>query len=51
MIVVEIDENFTIGIDNYKKVKGLRLGYLAIHLVFSNIEEFANSLRNKNEPN
>jgi hypothetical protein len=33
-IVLEIDKHFTLGIDIYKNIIGVRLGFIALHIVF-----------------
>ena len=37
-LVIEIDKNWTLGIDNFKYVKGLRLGFIAIHIIFGQVD-------------
>lgn len=39
-IVIEIDRNWTIGIDWGKKCKGIRLGFIAIHAVNCRFDKF-----------
>lgn len=39
-IIIEIDKRFTFGIDWYKYCKGVRLGYVAVHLVFTTLDKF-----------
>ena len=34
-ILIEIDKDWTVGIDWYKRTKGVRLGFIAIH--FANV--------------
>lgn len=34
-ILIEIDSDFTVGLEWYKGIKGVRLGFIAIHLVFA----------------
>lgn len=36
-IVIEIDKQWTVGVDNFKYVKGLRLGFIAAHIVFGQV--------------
>lgn len=39
-IVIEIDSEFSLGIDWLKNSKGIRLGFLAIHFVPINFNKF-----------
>lgn len=39
-IVIEIDSEFSLGIDWFKNSKGIRLGFLAIHFVPINFNKF-----------
>ncbi|WP_156456408.1 hypothetical protein [Abyssisolibacter fermentans] len=39
-IVIEIDNEFTLGIDQSKGMKGIRLGFIAIHIVNLKFETF-----------
>lgn len=39
LIIIEIDKKFTLGIDWYKTVKGIRLGFIAIHFIKSTLDE------------
>jgi hypothetical protein len=32
-IVLEIDKHFTLGVDLYKNIIGVRLGFIALHIV------------------
>lgn len=34
-ILIEIDSNLTFGIDWFKHIKGIRLGFFAIHLIMA----------------
>lgn len=40
IIIIEVDKRFTFGIDWLKKIKGIRLGFIAIHFIFANLDEF-----------
>jgi len=44
-IIIEIDRRFTIGIDILRYVIGIRLGFVAIHIIFRRF----NIVINKNE--
>lgn len=39
-IVIEIDRAWTVGIDRGRYVKGIRLGFVAVHIGFVPYEEF-----------
>ncbi|MBU1864282.1 MAG: hypothetical protein KKH94_11505 [Candidatus Omnitrophica bacterium] len=44
-IIIEIDKRYCgIGIDNFENVKGIRLGYLAIHLIFADFDSILKGL-------
>ncbi|GAK41929.1 hypothetical protein TCA2_4421 [Paenibacillus sp. TCA20] len=43
-ILIELDRDWTVGLDWYKHSKGVRLGYFAIHIVFVKHSEFVNRL-------
>lgn len=43
-ILIEIDRDWTFGIDWYKHSKGFRLGFIAIHLVKAKHTEFIEKL-------
>lgn len=43
-ILIEIDRDWTVGVDWYKHSKGIRLGFFAIHIVFVKHDEFVNRL-------
>lgn len=42
-IVIEIDKEWTFGIDWNRTNKGIRLGFVAIHIVFCTLEKFVNA--------
>jgi hypothetical protein len=42
-IIIEADKNWTIGIDWFKYIKGVRLGFIAIHVCFKPLEDILNS--------
>lgn len=39
-IVIEIDSEFSIGIDKSKNMIGIRLGFVGIHFVWMKFESF-----------
>lgn len=39
MIIIEFDKNFTFGVDILRRVFGLRLGFVGIHLVLAKMED------------
>ena len=39
-IIVEIDGDWTVGIDWHKYSKGVRMGFIAIHFVFMKHKDF-----------
>ncbi len=43
-IVLEMDSHFTWGIDWFQYVKGVRLGFLAIHIVFCPLKDYLDYL-------
>ena len=43
-ILIELDWDWTVGIDWYKHSKGIRLGFIAIHIVFVKHTEFVDRL-------
>lgn len=44
-IIIEIDRQFTVGIDWFKTIKGVRLGFIAVHFVFARLGEFVEIYR------
>ncbi len=43
-ITIEIDRNWTLGLDWLKYTKGIRLGFIAIHITFKTFEDFMGHL-------
>lgn len=39
-LLIEIDKNFTLGIDWYRYSKGIRLGFIGIHICKVNFSKF-----------
>ena len=46
-ILIEIDTYFTLGIDWFQYVKGFRLGFLAIHVVFCPLKDYMEYIESK----
>ncbi len=42
VIVIEVDKNWTVGVDRYPdgKIGGVRLGFFAVHAVMSDLDSF-----------
>ena len=40
LIIIEIDRNWTVGIDWFKNCKGIRLGFLGVHFVSCTLEQY-----------
>lgn len=45
-IIIEIDKQWTVGIDWFKYVKGIRFGFVAIHTVNSSLDVLTESYGN-----
>jgi hypothetical protein len=43
-IVIEFDRSWTVGIDWFKSSKGIRLGFVAIHIVSDTFEGFVGKI-------
>lgn len=43
--IIEIDSNWTVGIDIFKNICGIRLGFIAIHIITKTFEEYVESVK------
>jgi hypothetical protein len=39
VITIEIDKHWTVGIDILRRVYGVRLGFIAVHVVLASLED------------
>jgi hypothetical protein len=44
-IIIEFDRKFSFGIDWYKRVKGVRLGFIAVHVINKRFEDVYRTLK------
>jgi len=49
LIIIEIDRNWTVGIDWFKNCKGIRLGFLGVHFVSCTLEQYHDLIIEKQE--
>jgi hypothetical protein len=43
VVIIEIDKQWTVGVDWFDKVKGVRLGFAAIHFTQGTFEDILDS--------
>ena len=45
VIIIEMDKQWTVGIDNFKYLKGVRLGFIAIHIMFRTFDQLTEAIK------
>ncbi|SET95167.1 hypothetical protein SAMN05421676_11235 [Salinibacillus kushneri] len=48
-LVIEVDRGYSFGIDWHKEIKGVRLGFIAIHVFNTRFEYFVKTMKEERE--